>query len=40
VLKLRKKGMSYNESLAMALVVFFNSHWKIISKTFGGLTKK
>lgn len=26
VLKLHKKGMSYNESLAMALVVFFNSH--------------
>ena len=26
VLKLHKKGMSYNDSLAMALVVFFNSH--------------
>ena len=26
VLKLYKKGMPYNECLAMAIMVFFNSH--------------
>ena len=26
VLKLHKKGMPYNQCLAMAIIVFFNSH--------------